>query len=262
MANEAGADKTGADTAGAKVEDGKAAPIAGAPATAPTAAEASAAEAEDEKAERDALEALDLARGDVNDDDLETLEQAVDQIDFAARRATPERLAQLRTLSSRMADLIEQIAAGVRKRAQDRAPLTPDEEARYDSLVREGIELGEKGDLDRARTKLEAAVVIDPEESSGLFNLGVVYGRLAEAASQKGNFYVSHVPDEVFAEKSVFCYERVLELEPKNTAALVNVAAVYDLRGETDLAKEMLQKVLAIDPHNEKAREHLKDIES
>jgi tetratricopeptide (TPR) repeat protein len=217
---------------------------------------------DDAKGDADALEALDLARGDVNDDDLDTLAQALDLIDFAARRATPERLERLRGLSGRLQDLAEQVAKGIRKRAQDRPPLSPEEEAKYDKLVSEGIDLGEKGEFDVARERLEAAVLLDPDEASGLFNLGVLYGRLAEAAALKGNFYVSHVPDEVYAEKSVFCYERVLELDPKHTAALTNLAAVYDLRGETDLAKDALQRCLAMDPANEKARAHLEDLES
>lgn len=228
----------------------------------PDPAKAASGPSDDDKAEKDALEALDLARGDVNDDDLELLEQAVDQIDFAARRASAERLEKLRGLSARISDLIEQIASGTRKRAKDREPLSADEEAKYDALVAEGIRLGEKGELDAARTKLEAAVLVDPDEVSGLFNLGVVYGRLAESATQKGDFFASRVPDEVYAEKAVFCYERVLELEPKNTAALTNVAAVYDLRGETDLARETLGKVLAIDPGNARAKEYLADLGS
>ncbi|MBI3725091.1 tetratricopeptide repeat protein [bacterium] len=206
--------------------------------------------------------ALDLARGDVTDDDLATLEQAVDQIDFATRRATPERLARLRAIAGRLSSLADQVEKGVRTRDSDSPPLSDEDARRYEALVSDGVTLAEKGDLETARTKLEAATKLDPDEPYGLFNLGVLYGRLAEQAATKGDFYASHVPDEVFAEKAVFCYERVLELEPENARALTNLAAVYDLRGETELAKEALKRALAIDPSETKAQEHLADLES
>jgi tetratricopeptide (TPR) repeat protein len=181
-------------------------------------------------------------------------------VDFAARRATPERLEKLRALSARLADVVEQIAKGVRTRSPER-PVSPEDEKRYEELVASGVAMAEKGDLDGARQKLEAAVTIDPEEPSGLFNLGVLYGKLAEVETTRGDFFGSHVPDEVYAEKAVFCYERVLELDPKNARALTNVAAMYDLRGEADLAKDALKRALEIDPNETVAKEHLAELE-
>jgi tetratricopeptide (TPR) repeat protein len=224
-------------------------------------ADAGGISADEAREEKDALEALDLARGDLTDDDLATLEAAIDQIDFASRRATPERLERLKAMGVRLADVVEQIGQGVRKRSEAHT-LTPDEEKRYEELVSAGVAHAEKGELDKAREKLEAAVTLDPDEPSGLFNLGVLYGKLMEVAATKGDFYSSHVPDEVFAEKAAFCFERVIELDPKSAVALTNLAALYDIRGREDMARESLKRALEIDPNEAKAREHLLDLDS
>ena len=211
---------------------------------------------DDEKPEE--LEALDLARGDVNEDDLADLEEAIDEIDFAARRTSPACLARLRALSARLAELIEQVEKGVRRRSE-REPLSPEDEQRYDKLVAEGVAAAEKGDLDKARASLEGAARLDPDEPVGLYDLGLLYARLGGA---KGGFYgTTHGFDEIFAEKAAFCFERVTELDAKNAGAWTNLAAIYDLRGDPEDAKDALRRALEIDPNEAKAREHLNDLE-
>jgi tetratricopeptide (TPR) repeat protein len=212
----------------------------------------------DDKAEEKETDPLDLARGDVNEDDLADLAGAIDEIDFAARRTTPECLARLRALSTRLADLVDQVDKGVRKRS-DAKQLSPEEEKRYDALVHEGVTAAERGDLERARECLENAVRLDPDEVSGLFNLGVLYGKLGE--STKGSFGMTHGFDEVYADKATFCFERVTELDATNAQAWTNLAAIYDVRGETDEAKEALRRALEIDPNEKKAKDHLREIE-
>jgi len=203
--------------------------------------------------------ALDLARSDLTDEDLDDLEQAINEIDFAARRAAPDRLERLRWLSTRLADVVEQIGQGIRRRSETQRPLSKEEEERYDILVAEGVKLAEKGELDKARQKLEQAARIDPDEPSGLFNLGVLYGKLMDAAAPQ---FTAHAYDEVYADKAAFCFERTFELDPQNAQALTNLAAIYDIRGWTGLAKEALKKALEIDPKEEKARAHLAELES
>src|SRR5580658_303320 len=213
----------------------------------------------DEQVENDELDALDLARGDVNEDDLADLEVAIDEIDFAARRTPPACLERLRSLAARLTDLIEQIEKGIRKRSEKKV-LSPEEEQKYERLVSDGVAAAEKKDLEKARACLEAACSMDPDEPSGLFNLGVLYGKLGEAA--KGGFYgTTHGFDEIYAEKAAFCFERVTELDARNASALTNLAAIYDLRGETEAARDALRRALEIDPGDAKAREHLADLE-
>src|SRR5438552_14730304 len=78
----------------------------------------------------DALAALDLARGELDDEDLRALEQAVEAVDFAARRATPERLARLKATAARLASLCEQFEKGVRTRDADAPPLSEEDAKR------------------------------------------------------------------------------------------------------------------------------------
>ncbi|MEZ0227979.1 MAG: hypothetical protein ACAI25_05090, partial [Planctomycetota bacterium] len=108
----------------------------------------------DEESDEKVAEALDLARGDLNPDDLNDLEGAIDEIDFAARRTTPECLARLRAQSARLVDLIEQIEKGIRKPSPV-GQLTPEQEKEYDALVEKGVAAAEKGDLEKARESLE-----------------------------------------------------------------------------------------------------------
>ena len=82
------------------------------------------------EAPEDTSAALDLARGEITDDDIATLEQAVDQIDFASRKATPDRLARLRSIALRLSSLAEQVEKGVRTRDPDAPPLSDDDARR------------------------------------------------------------------------------------------------------------------------------------
>lgn len=215
-------------------------------------------EAKTDESDEKELEALDLARGELNNDDLNDLANAIDEIDFAARRTTPDCLARLRGLSARLVELIEQIEKGIRKPSPNKQ-LTPEEEKQYETLVNEGVALAEKGLLDRACEALERAVRLDPDEPVGLFNLGVVYGKLGE--NPKDPYYAtSHGIDEIYAEKAAFCFDRVLELDPKNAQALTNLAAIHDIRGEPEAAVECLKKALEIDPNEAKAKEHLQEL--
>ncbi len=170
-------------------------------------------------------------------------------------------MARLRALHARLGDLIEQVEKGVRKRSE-RPPIAAADEERYKALVEEGVALGEATKLPEALEKLEAALRLDPEGIEALFNLGVLYGLLAHANIAKGEFYDSHVRDEVWTEKAVFCYERALELDPENVHALNNVATLYALRDERDLAIETLKRSLALAPEQADVKRHLEELES
>lgn len=214
-------------------------------------------------------DALDVARGDLTDDDLDALEIAIDNVDFATRKATPERQARLGALVARLTDVRDQIQQGVRKASAEREPLTPEAQARVTGLVDEGVTAGEKGDIDRARAKLEEAVRLDPEGVEALFNLGVVYGLIAHREISKGEFYDNYVRDEVFVEKAKLCYDRVLELDPKHLPSLKNLATLYAMRDERDLAKDYLRRIIAADAQDDgdrtlvaQARAQLAELES
>lgn len=194
---------------------------------------------------------LDVARGEVTDEDLDGLQAAIDSIDFATRKATPERQARLAALIARAQDIADQIKQGIRRAPAEAQPLSPEQQARYQALVDEGVTAGEKADLVEARRKLEEAVRLSPEGIEGLFNLGVVYGLIAHREIAKGEFYDDYVRDEVFVEKAKICYDRVLELEPQHLPSLKNLATLYAMREERDLARDYLRRVLEVPPKDE-----------
>ncbi len=211
---------------------------------------------------------LDVARGEVTDEDLDGLEAAIDSIDFATRKATAERKARLGALIARAQDIADQIEQGVRRAPAEAQPLSAEQQARYQALVDEGVNAGEQGDLVQARKKLEEAVRLSAEGIEGLFNLGVVYGLIAHREIAKGEFYDNYVRDEVFVEKAKICYDRVLELEPQHLPSLKNLATLYAMRDERDLARDYLRRVLEVAPKDDgdkalldEARQQLAELE-
>lgn len=211
---------------------------------------------------------VDVARGEVTDEDLDGLEAAIDAIDFATRRATPERQTRLAALIARLQDVADQIKQGVRRPAAEAQPLSPEQQVRYQALVDEGVAAGEQGDLPLARRKLEEAVRLAPEGIDGLFNLGVVYGLIAHREIAKGEFYDDYVRDEVFVNKAKICYDRVLELDPRHLPSLKNLATLYAMREERDLARDYLRRLLEVEPQSdddkaliEEARQQLAELQ-
>lgn len=207
----------------------------------------------------DIADALDIARGELNDQDLDLLEGAIDTVDFATRRATPERQQRLEALVARLQDVTQQIKAGERRPGPERGPLSPEDEARYQALVEEGVAAGERGNFEVAMQKLGAAVLLDPEGVTALFNLGVVYGLLAHMNMARAEFYDDKTRDEVYAVRAKVCYDRVLEQEPEHLAALNNLATLHSMRDERDLAIEYLRRMLSIAPQDDQDKRYLEN---
>ena len=205
-------------------------------------------------------ETLDLLRGEVSDEDLAELDWALDAIDFAARKATPERVSKLKAAQTRLADLIEQVEKGTRKRAADRPPVSADDEAKVKALVDEAVGHGEAGRLEEALDRLLAALRIDPDSLDVLFNLGVVYGKLANATSGQSGIYAARGVDDAWAEKAMSAYGRLLEIDSENVHALNNLATIHELQGETELAVELLRRSLSIDGGQVEVKHHLEEL--
>lgn len=222
-------------------------------------AETKAAEAAKTEAKADGPETLDLLRGEVSDEDLAELDAALDAIDFAARKAAPERLAKLRAAHARLGDLIEQVEKGTRK-TTDRPPPSADDEAKVKAIVDEAVAHGEAGRLEDALERLLAALRIAPESLDVLFNLGVVYGKLANSASGQSGIYAQRKVDEAWTEKAVSAYTRLLEIDAENVHALNNLATLHDLQGETELAIELLQRSLQAQPDQAEVKQHLEEL--
>lgn len=238
-------------------------------AAAKEAGPAEAAKAEAAQEEASVLDALDLARGEVNDEDLEALEAAIHSIDFATRKASPERLERLVALHGRLGEVVEEIRSGRRRPQAELIAPTGEALERYQALIDQGVAAGERGDLDEAARHLEDAVRLHPEGLDGLFNLGVVYGLLAHRNIAKAEFYDDYTRDHVFLSKAQICYGRVLELDPEHLPSLNNLATLYSMRDNRDEAVPLLKRIVAIEPKGEderqlvaEARAQLEELES
>lgn len=247
-----------AKTEEAKTEEAEAAKVEDAPAD------------EAAKPQQDTPESvLDLARGEVDDADLDGLEAAINSIDFATRRATGDVVGRLTTLRDRLSDLIEQISSGVRRPDAEREELSDEALQICQNLVDQGIAAGEKGNLQEARGYLEEAVRLNPDGIDALFNLGVVYGLLAHHNIARAEFYDDYVRDEVFVERAQICYDLVLEQVPDHIPSLNNLATLYSVRDAKDQAIPLLERIIAIEPKTDdektliaSARSQLDDLES
>jgi tetratricopeptide (TPR) repeat protein len=154
---------------------------------------------------------------------------------------------RLEALSSRLADVIEQIKAGVRKAATEPDELSEEALQICQNLVDQGIAAGEKGNLQEARGYLEEAVRLNPDGLDALFNLGVVYGLLAHHNIARAEFYDDYVRDEVFVERAKICYDHLLELEPDHIPSLNNLATLYSVRDERGQAIPLLKRIIGIE---------------
>ena len=201
------------------------------------------------------IDTLDIARGDVDDQDLAQLEEALNSIDFATRRASPERMAALKAMHGRFGDLIDQIERGERAPRPEAEPLTDEIEARYASLIDQGLEAGQKRNFADAQLLFEEAVLINPEGIDGLFNLGVVYGFLAHHNIAKAEFYDDYTRDEIYLEKARICYDSVLNLEEDHLPSLNNLATLYSLREDRERAIDYLERIVAATPADEREQE-------
>lgn len=203
---------------------------------------------------RDVLDKLDLTRGEIDANDLKGLMDAVDAIDFAARRASEADLASLRSLHARLGDVIEQIARGERSALPEQEPLTPEQEARYEALIDQGLEAGRGRDLKSAQSSLEEAVRLNPEGIDGLFNLGVVYGLIAHHNITKAEFYDDYTQDEIYLEKARLCYDHVLDLDPLHMPSLNNLATLYSMRDDRESAITYLERIVSAEPRSDVER--------
>ncbi|MBL4846547.1 MAG: hypothetical protein JKY65_13555, partial [Planctomycetes bacterium] len=249
-----------ADEADDGADDGAiGAPVSDDPAPGPAKAEAEGV--------HDVLDSLDLSRGEVDDRDVNGLLDAIDALDFATRRATEERLVQLRGLHARLGDVIDQISRGERAARPEAEPLTKEQEARYEGAVDRGLAAGRARDLDSAVKALQEAVQIYPEGIDGLFNLGVVYGMVAHKNITTAEFYDDYTRDSIYVEKARICYDHVLDLEPNHLPSLNNLATLYSMRENRDAAIGYLERILATEPSTDverhlmaEARDQLKEL--
>jgi len=134
-------------------------------------------------------------------------------------------------------------------------------EETYDELVERGIGLAETRDYAAAVAALEQAAELDPGRTDAHYNLAVVYGLLAMSDLAVEELFDDHVDEEILLQNAIEEYQTVLEIEPGHVAAHNNLATIFALHGERDLAIAELQLSLELDPDQPEIREQLDELQ-
>ena len=135
-------------------------------------------------------------------------------------------------------------------------------EATYEQLVAQGTELAEKEEFAEAIRMLGQAIELDAEQPDAHYNLAVIYGLLAMSDLKVEDYFEDHVDEEILLQNAIEGYQSVLELDDKHVAAHNNLATIYALHGERDLAVHELDLSLEIDPDQPDVREQLDELRS
>lgn len=130
-------------------------------------------------------------------------------------------------LFSRVAEALQ--AHVVQRRTREIRTIAAKEDTiQAEELVREGIRLLKAEDLPAARAKLEQAVGLSPFNSRIHHDLGVVYGRLGQAAIAIGSF------------------RRAIELAPSAPNAYGNIGLAFYQNGQIDEAASHLRTAIRL----------------
>jgi serine/threonine protein kinase/Tfp pilus assembly protein PilF len=132
-------------------------------------------------------------------------------------------------------------------------------------------------DSDQAKTFLLKALKIDPDNISGLSNLGYIYmGRKNYPKAIETYLKVAdlapHLPDTFFNlgyvyavsknyQQAKIMYRRVVELNPAFAdEALFNLAVIHEKLGEHQQCIKNLEQAVAFNPGNESAKKYLRQL--
>ncbi len=135
-----------------------------------------------------------------------------------------------------LAFLSRGVLLAARKRAYDRAIEDFDkvlviEPNNVEALVSRGDAFAQLGDLGRAMADLNRAVALAPDQPTVLLARGQVESRRSLAGAARD-------------------YEAALKLDPRYAAAMVNLAAIRSMQGQSGAAVALLDQAIAIDPRN------------
>ena len=130
----------------------------------------------------------------------------------------------------------------------------------YDELVERGVELAEQEKYAEAIETLKKAIELDDDRPDAHYNLAVIYGLLAMGDVAVEELFEDHVDEEILFQNAVEEYQRVLEIDPGHIPAHNNLATIFALHGEKDLAIQELELSLELDPDQPEVREQLEDL--
>ncbi len=106
-----------------------------------------------------------------------------------------------------------------------------------EKFLKEGFVSFQQQDYDKAIENYEKAIALGAR-SPGAFNmLGMAYRYKYQQTNQPG-----------LQENEIISFQKALEVDPKNWAAMVNLGQTYYARGEKAKAAAWLKKALALNP--------------
>jgi len=130
----------------------------------------------------------------------------------------------------------------------------------YDQLVSLGVELAEREQFSEAIEVLRQAIGLDEEGVAAHYNLAVLYGLLAMGDLRVEDYFEDHVDEQILLQNAIEEYQRVLEIDPAHLSSHNNLATIFALHGEADLAIQELECSLGLDPEQPEAREQLAEL--
>jgi tetratricopeptide (TPR) repeat protein len=131
----------------------------------------------------------------------------------------------------------------------------------YDDLLTRSIAVADNKEYQEAIRLLQDAIERDPERADAHYNLGVVYGLLAMGDLDHETYFEDHVDEEMLLQSAIEEYQLALEAEPGHLAAHNNLATIFALHGERELAVHELETSLALDPDQPEIAEQLRELE-
>ncbi|MFP4055565.1 MAG: tetratricopeptide repeat protein [Candidatus Brocadiia bacterium] len=134
-------------------------------------------------------------------------------------------------------------------------------EESYDQLVNRGIALAQNEEYGEAIRLLKQAIELDDDQPDAHYNLAVIYGRLAMSDLGAEDYFEDHVDEEILLQSAIEEYQRVIELDPLHLAAHNNLATIFALHGERELAIHELEISLDIEPDQPEVVEQLQELQ-
>jgi tetratricopeptide (TPR) repeat protein len=122
------------------------------------------------------------------------------------------------------------------------SPVTPADQERVRSYLRQGIALGEQGRLDEGAAAFSEALRLQPDSVDAHNNLGSI--RFAQRR----------------LDEAIACYERVLHINPRHAAALYNLGVALEHQGRFQEAGVHYEQALQVDPQHADAWNNLGNV--
>lgn len=127
------------------------------------------------------------------------------------------------------------------------------------SILEEGLNLAESGDLDEAIEILGEAVDRFPESPLSHYNLGVAHFMKMKEDLEHTEMWEDYHDEEGHYEEAVSAFEHALEIDENFVGALNNLATLYALRDRGEDAIELWERSLQVESDQPEIRADLED---